>query len=182
MANSNFWKKYALAQAELLQKMISEEIPDSTEKTLWLLSLQPTTNIINALADEDPQDGKQITEILKAHANKSLLPFGAGELQKIIDRIENENLRMLISVLSEVPIKLVSLALEKEKGDLSKPLLTFIEAWIENPSNQSVLLDKGLNPLIVKAFKGETWFGQLLVGALKTRLGTVNIDLDKDGK
>ena len=89
---------------------------------------------------------------------------------------------MLISVLSEVPIKLVSLALEKEKGDLSKPLLTFIEAWIENPSNQSVLLDKGLNPLIVKAFKGETWFGQLLVGALKTRLGTVNIDLDKDGK
>ena len=70
-----FWRRWAKRAVNLLQALITMNIVDEIARKMWLSTFEVSENIIEALGDADPNNKKQIAEIVKRHFNESTLPI-----------------------------------------------------------------------------------------------------------
>ena len=173
--------KFAKRLLDALISVMGSLIPEGETKKAWLLGLEPTSKILDALSDSDPEDAKQVLEIVKDHTSKNVIPYTEERFLKLIERIPDKRWKDLVKVITVVPFGVARIYTDGNSMN-SLQFNTFMEEWLENKTNQKILLDSGFGPLIEKLFSKNEWIGDLILNTLKDQLEDVNFDVNKDGK
>lgn len=176
-----FFKDLAKLQIDGLKTLIEKHFPDSTEKQAWVLTLNPTYKILEALTDADPNNKDQLIAIMKEHTSQNVIPFASNEFVKVLDRITDAKLRALVEVISKIPFAVGEIYTDSNSKN-NDQLRTYLEEWAESPENQNILLNQVLQPLLEKLFKRNAWLGNFIISTINMRLSGMNIDINKDGK
>lgn len=179
--NNEFVKDLARAQVDILKTLIEKHFPDTTERAAWILTLNPTYKILDAMTDSDPDNKAQLVAIMKEHTAQNVIPFASNEFVKVLDRINDEKLRKLVEVVSQIPFAVGEIYTDENPANNTQ-LKTYLEAWAESEENQDTILNEVLKPLLSKLFKNQAWLGNFLISTIQMRLSGANLDINKDGK
>ena len=178
------WDEAAKAALALFKKLVGDRIKDPVAKQAFELSLEPSTAIINALSDQDPDNAAQVKAIVLAHVNQNIIPFGEAQFNEVLEKMGDEVWKEMLQHLANVPFGIGKIYTDGNP-DNEKQLLTFLESWLENPEVQKALVGglfgKKLLPLV---FKKNPEIVNLIMPFIEAYLltGKVNFDLDGDGK
>lgn len=102
--------------------------------------------IINAVTDANPEDKEQVESILREFAAGPLLTYGEGELNELLLKLTNDQLKTLLGLLVPAVSKSVKILLE---GGDEKAILAVWTDLIRNPATFTILLQ-----LILSLFQG----------------------------
>lgn len=185
MSNSKklnpFWATMALRLIVALKYLVGGKIPDGPAKEAWLLTLEPTEKIIDALSDEDPENGKQILVIVKKHTNEKIIPFGESQFANLINKIKDDRIRDLVLIFAALPFK-VGEVFTDENPNNEEQLKTELEIWAEDPRNQDLLLSNVLGPLLRSLFKNQPFLADLIIDTVNDQIQNLNLDINGDGE
>lgn len=177
------WDEAAKAALALFKKIVGDRIKDPVAKEAFDISLEPSFAIVNALSDQDPDNGAQIKAIVLQHTNQRILPFGQEQFNAVLSKINDPVWAGLLEHLGNVPFGIGNIYTDGNPEN-EKQLLAFLEKWLENPEVQKALLSglfaKKLLPLV---FKKNPEIINLIMPFVEAYLltGNVNFDLDGDG-
>ena len=179
---SEFWKntiKGALGLVVSLLKSLTEDV--EVQADIDTLAA-PLTKVVDALADDNPEDGKQIGVILKQFTNVNLLPRAQEELQELLSKIADPGLQQAAKRFSLIPYN-IGIIYTDDNPENDTQLKSYLELWVETKENQNVILNNILLPFLNNVvFKENPAIGAFIVGTIQGQLANLNIDIDGDGQ
>ena len=179
---SQGWVRFLQGGITTIRSVISFSIKDELAKRLWLLSLEPSDKIVNALADDNPNDRQQVLEIVRRHTNTQIVPLAEEQFeQRVIANIKNHQLKAFVEVLSVVPLGAARIYTDEDPSNEDQ-IKTFIEAWLESPENQDKVFQDVLQPWLDSVFKNNPIIGKFIIDTIQGQLEGLNIDIEGDGK
>lgn len=177
---SKLWASILKNALNILVGFISTKILDPIAQRAWLDTLEPTKDIIDALSDGDANDKEQVAAIVKEYTHDKAIPIAQEFTTAKIKTIKDEKLQQFLLIISDPVFSAGQLAVN-ETAENTPEILAYIEEWIEDAATQEVLLSYLLAPLLAKVIKNPE-ANKLILAQIKMQLGTINIDLNKDGQ
>lgn len=111
-------------------------------------------NTITVLADDEPKNGKQVTEVWLRFVNQDVVKLAGSQFDAAVAKIEDENVR---AVLASVKLPLLQ-TLSNLTDDVQPDGVQIKAAWlsfIRDQKNQATLVDNIVVPLAEKVIKNE---------------------------
>lgn len=176
------WANLIKGALGIIKSAISGAIKDPVGKELWLLSLQPTDKIVDALSDKDPNDKEQIRQIIQNYANSEVIPFGEGKFTQLVERIQDAQIRALVSTAGTIPFAVGKIYTDQNPGN-EEQLKAFLEQWVEDGNNQAEVA-RAIGFYIEVLFKNNPAISSFINQTIQARIedgDLINVDWDGDG-
>lgn len=177
-----FWAKMLIGAIDILRKALGGYIADANLRMLYDLTLKPSTDIVNALSDENPDNGQQIAAIFQKHLNQAVIPFGSEQFEVIIAKIKDPALLSLVKATGVIPFAIAKIYTD-ENPDNDAQLKTYLESFVENPENQKDFL-QAMRIWLGALFKNDPMLLNFMMSALEARIlegELINVDFNGDG-
>ena len=127
----------ALAAIGVLEGLFLPKIKDLTIQNALAANLKPFRPMIVAVTDENPKDGEQLKAILQQHLNENVPNWAEGERVRLIDGIEDETTKKVVSALSMPGIELVRLVSD-QNPDNKAQVKDYLKTYFQREDVQDV--------------------------------------------
>jgi hypothetical protein len=176
------WARIIKGALGVIKSAIASVIKDPIGVELWLLSLKPTDDIVDALSDKDPENGKQVQAIIQNYTNSDVIPFGEGKFNDLVSRIENPQIKDLARVTGQIPFAIGKIYTDNNPQN-EQQLKEFLEKWVEDGGNQADIA-RAVGAWIDIMFKKNPAIAMFINETIQARIEDgelFNVDWDGDG-
>jgi uncharacterized protein YegL len=98
-----------LAALGVLEGLFLPKIKDLTIQNALRANLAPFRPMVVVLTDENPLDGDQLKAVLQEHLNQTVPAWMEGERVRLIEKIQDANIKNVVSALALPGIELIKL-------------------------------------------------------------------------
>ena len=176
------WGKIIKGAVNMLKSVIVSVIPDPVAAELWMLSLKPTDDIVDALTNDNPNNKEEILHIIQQYTNADVIPFGEVKYIELTERIVNPNLQAITRTLGQIPFVIGKIYTDDNPNNEAQ-LLAYLEKWVEDGGNQADVA-RVVGMWIEMMFKNNPAIAMFINQTIQARIedgDLLNVDWDGDG-
>lgn len=154
-----------LAALGVLDSLFINRIKSLVVQNALRLQLAPVRAIAVALTDENPRNDEQVEAILQDHLNQAVPPFAESEINRLLEKIQNESTRALLQVLSIPGVEMIRLVSDADPNNQAQ-IESYANEYINREDVQDALLYNWGIPTIEKRVK-DPYLRELLIAVLQ---------------